>query len=109
MENLEIVTALFPAVAKTNFGKKMFNRIAPIVEKLSDATAKDCLQQIEKHLRYHPSASPHQILVFEFLADLASNCQNWRDFAQVYGELQSPHKCLDVLGDDGKIDFFQPY
>jgi hypothetical protein len=105
---LEIIEALFPAVAQSTFGKKMFNRIAPLVESLFDANATEKMAEIHKHLSYIAGSSPQQAMVFEFLANVANN-GDWREFVRVYGNLLHPYQSLKVLGDKGVADYFEPY
>lgn len=104
MENLqEIVSILFPAVEKSTFGQKMFNRIAPLVQELDDKNANKNISQIETHLRYQAGCSQEQQIVFTYLADIAKSCmvrrgrrpknapapQNWRHFVKEYANLSN--------------------
>lgn len=100
---LEIVEGLFPAVEKSTYGQKMFNRIAPLVQELDDKNANKNLSEIETHLRYQAGCSQEQQIVFNYLADLAKSCvakrgrrpknapapKNWRHFVKEYANLSN--------------------
>lgn len=103
-----IVQAVFPQVAGTAFGKKMFKKVSALTAELCEANADELLRKIEANLRYHPGASEPQRVVFEFLADIARQ-GDWRLFVAEYGELVSPGTALSVLGEKGRSEFFQPY
>jgi len=107
MEN-QIIAVLFPQVAKSTFGQKMFKRIAPLVEGLCDANSTTNLAAIVQHLQYHPGASAPQQMVFNFLADVAL-AGDWRQFVAIYGELMFPGNALSVLGEPGRKEFFEVY
>jgi hypothetical protein len=104
---MDMIKFLFPQVAKSTFGKKMFNRIAPIVERLCDETSMIAMPSIAMFLTYHPGASAPQQMVFNYLAEVALQ-GNWRVFVATYGELISPSDPLAVLGQDGRKQFFRP-
>jgi hypothetical protein len=58
-----MIATLLPQVAKTTFGKKMFSKVAMLIEQ--GAT----IEKVREHLKYQAGCSAPQRMVFDWLAE----------------------------------------